>query len=207
MPRTIPITAILEATGGERQPPYQMAPQFIRQLWVVVTKPMFAIEAAADDMGGGMPDVRATKLAEQLKAQGDLLVKLQQARRGFARHFYALAGYRGRVYTTFEGDTDDNAYWEFGGARDDAALFTAQGGLVMDLVQEPQPNTGQSADRVAGAGDPGRRRQDHLQSPGRPPHPDRGRADRGRAQQHAHHPHARAAESGAAGGAEGQPGT
>jgi Thrombospondin type 3 repeat len=54
-----------------------------------------------------------------------------------------MTGYRGRVYSTFDGNVDDNAYWEFGGARDDAQLFTGTGGLTVQMNgPEPVPNSG-----------------------------------------------------------------
>ena len=67
----------------------------------------------------------------------------ERQRRAFGQYFYALTGYKGRVHSTFEGDVEDNAYFEFGGARDDSAAFTAQGSLKMELRgQEEIPNSG-----------------------------------------------------------------
>ena len=55
------------------------------------------------------------KKDEQLKDQATQLTNLQRHRRAFSQYFYALTGYKGRVYSTFEGNVDDDAYWEFGG--------------------------------------------------------------------------------------------
>jgi hypothetical protein len=126
--------AELAGGAGERSPGFGQAPQHIKQLWIMVTKPEAVIDAAVVDGG---------KKEDQLKDQATQLTNLQRYRRSFSQYFYAMTGYKGRVYTTFEGDQDDVAYWEFGGARDDAAAFQAQGTLKLQLNgQEEIPNSG-----------------------------------------------------------------
>jgi hypothetical protein len=134
VPRVINFGDVIAASGGDRNPPYAMAPQHIRQLWVMVTKPEAVIDAAVVD---------GAKKEDQLKDQGTQLTTLQKTRRAFNQYFYALTGYKGRVYTAAEGNVDDNAYWEFGGGRDDAAAFQAVGPIQLSLPgPEEIPNSG-----------------------------------------------------------------
>jgi hypothetical protein len=144
IPKQHAFSDIVAANGGERRPSYQEAPQFIRQMWVYVTKPLVVMQATARDRTRNRPaEETAEALDEQLRTQTRHLTAILRARRDYARHFYALTTYRGRVYNTFDGSVDDNAYWEFGGARDDAQLFTATGGLTMQLNgPETVPNSG-----------------------------------------------------------------
>jgi hypothetical protein len=144
VPKTRDFVRIVEANGGERRPSYAEANQFVRQMWVFITKPLSVMQAAAADLTIGKPsDETADALDEQLRTQVRHLAAIQKARRDYARYFYALTSYRGRIYNTFEGNVDDNAYWEFGGARDDAQLFTGSGGLNLQLAgPEPIANSG-----------------------------------------------------------------
>ncbi len=136
VPRLINFGDVVGASGGERTPAYGTAPQQIRQLWVMVAKPLAMMDIAAADGGA--------KKEDQLKDQSTQLSTLQRARRAFGQYFYTLTSYKGRVYTTGDGATaDDNAYWEFGGARDDAAAFKPQGALKLAINgQEEIPNSG-----------------------------------------------------------------
>ena len=118
VPKIINFGDLVAASGGERSPAFNDAPQQIKQLWVLVTKPEAIIDAAVVD---------GAKKDEQLKDQVTQLTNLQRARRAFGAYFYALTGYKGRVYTTGDATIDDNTYWEFGGARDDSATFQPQG--------------------------------------------------------------------------------
>jgi hypothetical protein len=134
VPKMIPFSDFIAASGGERSPGYDQAPQQIRQLWILVSKPEAVIDAAVAD---------GAKKDEQVKDQGTQLTNLQRARRAFSQYFYMLTSYKGRVYTTGDGSAaDDNAYWEFGGARDDAATFQAQGLQIQVNGQESIPNSG-----------------------------------------------------------------
>jgi hypothetical protein len=110
---------ILGASGGERSPKFESAPHVIKQLWVVVSKPVAEIEmGAADD------DAKLLKQAEALQHL-DLAINW---RHEFANYYYMLTGYRGRVTTTYDG-IDDNAYFEFGQPLDDMQAFQADEGV------------------------------------------------------------------------------
>ena len=130
------------AVNGPRVPGYATAPQQIRQLWVLITKPMFVIDAAATALSSSEPETRPEELKDELKAQTDAVLNIQRYRRDFTKHFHTLTSYRGRIYSSFEADADDNPYWEFGGGRDDSKLFSGTGGLDMALVREEVPNSG-----------------------------------------------------------------
>jgi hypothetical protein len=110
---------ILGASGGERSPGFAAAPHAIKQLWVVVSKPVAEIE-----MGAATED---EKLLKQATALQHLDVAINW-RHEFANYFYMLTGYRGRVITTYDG-LDDNPYFEFGQPTDDAQSFQADDGV------------------------------------------------------------------------------
>ncbi|HMI87606.1 MAG TPA: hypothetical protein VK550_26150, partial [Polyangiaceae bacterium] len=151
LPETISVSDILQANGGERQPAADAAPQHIRQLWILVTKPDFlrdqvareAYDAAVKANPGDPPDMQSTiddSNAAQTKEQETEIANLQKFRRAYSQYFYMLAQYRGRVVTTFEGNVDDSAYWEFADTVDDSRAFAADG---LDLEMrgvEPLPN-------------------------------------------------------------------
>jgi hypothetical protein len=127
--------------GGERQPTSDVAPQHIRQLWVLVTKPKRVMDAAAALAGAGEAATKA--LATDLRTQIDQLELLQRFRAEYNRYFYTLTGYRGRVLTHSEKDVDDMGYWEFGDRRDDPKEFVAGGGLQLQIPgPEEVPNSG-----------------------------------------------------------------
>jgi hypothetical protein len=105
--------------NGERNPPFEQAKHFLRQLWVVVTKPQPLIDATAKP--GDAMDL-AAKQADAAKHLN--WVKIW--RRTFAPYFYMLTGYKGRVVTTYDG-VDDNAYFEFGQPIDDMGSFAPMG--------------------------------------------------------------------------------
>jgi hypothetical protein len=152
LPDAIPISDIVRANGGEREPAAATAPQHIRQLWILVTKPDFlrdqvaqeaydaAVKAAPDnppDMQKALDDSKAA----QKKEQDAEIANLQKFRRAYSQYFYMLAQYRGRVVTTFEGDVDDMAYWEFADSIDDARAFDAVGLDVEMRGVELVPNS------------------------------------------------------------------
>ncbi|HMJ54107.1 MAG TPA: thrombospondin type 3 repeat-containing protein [Polyangiaceae bacterium] len=137
-PETIPVSNILQANGGEREPAVASAPQHIRQLWILVTKPDFlrdqvaseAYDAAVKASPDAPPDMQKTiddSKAAQVREQDTEITNLQKFRRSYNQYFYMLAEYRGRVVTTFEGTVDDTAYWEFADPTDDAQAFTPNG--------------------------------------------------------------------------------
>jgi hypothetical protein len=137
VPKLINFVDVVNASGGERTPGFTDPAnrQYIRQLWVMVAKPQSLIDLTAAD-GGAKAD-------DQVKDQVTQLSNLQKARRSWGQHFYALTSYRGRVFTTGDGAVDDNAYWEFGGARDDAATFMANGAIKVQINgPEEVPNSG-----------------------------------------------------------------
>jgi hypothetical protein len=138
LPGTISMSEILQANGGEREPAVGTAPQHVRQLWILVTKPTFlrdqiateAYDAAVKAAPGNPPDMQKTiddSKATQTKEQETEITNLQKFRRAYSQYFYMLAQYRGRVVTTFEGSVDDLAYWEFADTVDDSRVFTAEG--------------------------------------------------------------------------------
>jgi hypothetical protein len=135
VPRLINFSDAVAASGGERVPGYNDAPQHIRQLWIMVTKPKSLIDLSAADGGA--------KVEDQIKDQATQLANLQKHRRAFNNYFYMLTGYRGRVYSTFEGNVDDSPYFEFGRGRNDATSFTAQGPIKLAIPgPEEIPNSG-----------------------------------------------------------------
>ena len=173
IPKQHAFSDIVAVNGGERQPSHQEAPQFIRQMWVYVTKPLAVMQATAA-IAPRDPPRRDRRDAGRTAAHADAAPdRHPRARRDYARHFHTLTTYRGRVYNTFDGNVDDNGYWEFGGARDDAQLFTATGGLTMQLNG---PETGaqqrrQAAARAACAGYARGGGQGRVQPAGGPCHP------------------------------------
>jgi hypothetical protein len=145
-PQFVKIEDILTANGGERDPAVTAAPQAIKQLWILITKPSAVREAAANDAyvaamkaapAGMPPDETKTKddsRAAQDKEQDTEIANLQKFRRSWWNpYFYMLAGYTGRVVSTFEGNVDDLAYWEFTDPADDGPQFVAEGGLEPEM--------------------------------------------------------------------------
>ena len=141
----VKIEDILTANGGERDPGVATAPQAIRQLWILVTKPSALRESVAADAytaamkaaPAGMPPDMDKTLADsrtaQDKEQDTEIANLQKFRRSWWNpYFYMLAGYRGRVISTYEGNVDDLAYWEFTDPADDGPQFVAAG-LDMEM--------------------------------------------------------------------------
>jgi len=135
LPATIPFANIVTANGGERIPSVADAPQFIRQLWVLVTKPQFLIDQIATAAGmatGASATAADDSRAAQAKEQATEIDNLQKARRAWSSYFYMLTGYTGRVVSTYEGNVDDSAYWEFADPADDLKVFSASG-LDMEM--------------------------------------------------------------------------
>ena len=140
VPKTINFQEIATFNGGERTPNADAAPQHIRQLWVLVTKPKKVVDAAV----AAAPEAdRAKQAVTEMREQVNQVIALQRFRAEYNRYFHALTGYRGRVHTHFEGNTDDMGYFEFGDARDDNKDFKAGGGLQMEIRgAEEIPNSG-----------------------------------------------------------------
>jgi len=151
VPELLSVSDILQANGGEREPAVAAAPQHIRQLWILVTKPDFLVDQVATDAydaavkaaPGNPPDMQKT-IDDSKTAQGTEqnteITNLQKFRRAYGQYFYTLAGYRGRVVTTFEGNVDDLAYWEFADPTDDSQVFAASGLDVEMRGVESVPN-------------------------------------------------------------------
>ncbi len=120
------LTAASPMGNGPRSPAYAQAAHHIKQLWVVFAKPQMFIdqEARVNDMNA----LRSAQVAAH-----NHIANVTLWRRRFAAYFYMLTHYRGRVVNTFEGNWDDNTYWEFGQPDDDKKVFTAEGGLQMVL--------------------------------------------------------------------------
>lgn len=152
LPETIDFAKIVQANGGERVPAADAAPQQIRQLWILVTKPDFVSDLVANDAyqaalkasPSSPPDMQKAlddSKAAQQKEQDTEIQNIQKFRRAYNQYFYTLAGYRGRLLSTFEGNVDDSAYWEFADPADELPLFTGKGGITFEMRGvEPVPN-------------------------------------------------------------------
>lgn len=139
LPAIIPFSEILAVNGGERSPTAAEAPQHIRQLWVLVTKPTSLITKTETDGAGKA----GTTAADQAKEQAAELASLQKFRRAWGPYFYMATGYTGRVVTAFDGNIDETAEWEFADVEDDKKAFEANGGLQMEFRgSEAAPNGG-----------------------------------------------------------------
>jgi hypothetical protein len=144
---TVKVPDIIAASGGAREPAFDQAPHFVRQLWVVVSKPQAINELDPKD---------DTEL-KQKRAQGlQNLDVVANWRRQFSAYYYMLTQYRGRVVNTIDG-FDDNAYWEFGLTSDDQTEFqfdpNAQGsfsGLVPVNPNSPEYKSVASFDALPG---------------------------------------------------------
>jgi hypothetical protein len=134
VPKLLPYGQIIADNGGPRAlVSGAEAPRHIRQLWVIVTRSQPMIDAAV----GGKEEDRKKIHDEEVK----YLDSVQRYRRQWQPYFYRLASWRGRVVTTFEGNVDDMAYWEFGSPEDNQT-FQAVGGLQMEIKgPEPVPNS------------------------------------------------------------------
>ncbi len=106
---------VVAANGGERDPSYQTAPHYLRQLWVVVKKPQAVLDATGAADAVMKNDAAATNVVTW--------------RRNWNQYFYTLTSYRARMITTFEGNVDDMPYWEFGNAADDGKAFAGDSGF------------------------------------------------------------------------------
>jgi hypothetical protein len=152
IPTEISFNSIKTGNGGERIPSVAEAPQHIRQLWILVTKPTTLVDQIATDeaaKAGAKPTAAEDSKAAQAKEQTAEIEKLQQFRRAWGPYFYMLTNYTGRVVSTFEGNVDDMAYWEFADVADDQKFATAVGGLVMEIEgTKPEPNGGGSKKSV-----------------------------------------------------------
>lgn len=156
-PGLVPFATISAANGGEREPAAAAAPQQIRQLWIVVSKPTSAMNLAAEEAvtaavkanpalakdDVGKQKVRDESLANQTKEQETELANITKIRRGWNQYFYLMTTFRGRVVTTFEGNVDDLSYWEFGDPADEGGSFVAGGGLELNPLAGAQevPNS------------------------------------------------------------------
>jgi hypothetical protein len=156
-PQFVNVADIINANGGERDPGVATAPQAIRQLWILVTKPDFLRDQIATDAyatamkaapAGMPPDMQKTiddSKAAQAKEQDTEIAALQKFRRAWWNpYFYMLTGYQGRVISTFEGNVDDLAYWEFADPADDSPLFTANN---LDMQMRGVEDLGNGAGR------------------------------------------------------------
>jgi hypothetical protein len=135
LPTNVAVADILTANGGQRSPGVADAPQYIRQLWILVTKPDFLIDQIAGEdakKAGASATAAADSKTAQIKEQATEIDNLQKFRRAWGPYFYMLAGYTGRVVSTYEGNVDDTAYWEFADPVDDIKVFSATG-LQMEM--------------------------------------------------------------------------
>lgn len=149
LPNNVSFASIVTANGGAREPAPEAAPQHIRQLWIVVTKPTtlrdLVAKEASDAALKATPGADAQKaiddsLAAQGKEQETELSNIQKFRRAWNQYFYLMTTYRGRVLTTFEGDVSDLAYWEFADVADESTSFVAAGLDLEMRGAQPVPN-------------------------------------------------------------------
>lgn len=119
--------------GLTRDPAPEMARQFIRQLWIVVSRP----KAIRED--GFKASTDAFKDAKALaKLENDAFKHVETVqiwRRQWNHYFYMLAAYKGRVTTTYEADVNDAAYFEFGDQADDMKQFQAVGDIELTFPE------------------------------------------------------------------------
>jgi MYXO-CTERM domain-containing protein len=90
------------------------------------------IATAAGMAAGASATAADDSRAAQAKEQATEIDNLQKARRAWGPYFYMLTGYTGRVVSTYEGNVDDSAYWEFADSADDLKVFSASG-LDMEM--------------------------------------------------------------------------
>jgi len=121
---------IIMASGGDRDPAYGAANPYIKQLWIVVSKPAMYTEQDPKD-----PNDLQIKRANGLQH----LDVVGAWRHQFAAYFYMLTGYRGRVINTFDG-ADDNAYFEFGVKNEEDKNAFAANGATFDVLGWEQEN-------------------------------------------------------------------
>jgi hypothetical protein len=145
-PMTMKPTGFVERMPGHGSG----APQFIRQLWIMVLKPTtgpvtidtvlkgkydtalkdaMSSPSRPDDQDPAKDEEAAAKeeLDERVKQYQGVhksLINVVLARRNWSDYFYTVSQYRGRVVTAFEGDLDDVPNWEFGDPDDDKANFS-----------------------------------------------------------------------------------
>ncbi len=113
-----PVRSIL-GFHGVRDPEFEQAKHFHKQLWVVVTKP--------ND-------------PENTRQQIQYMLRW---RRAWNAYYYMLTSYRGRMITTALATEDDSPYWEFGQPIDDEKTFVPVGGLQVQFPG-PLPTAGSS---------------------------------------------------------------
>lgn len=144
IPQLIPVGDIIEFNGGERDPSANRSPHHMRQLWIALTRPRQSLEdqyararatekIAKEADPEKKADLEKAARLDILKEVWANLTKLQVARRQWNQAFYLQTGYRGRMVTTFEGDVDDEAVFEFGSPVDDQATFELGGGLQAEF--------------------------------------------------------------------------
>jgi hypothetical protein len=147
LPSNIKFDDIVTANGGPRDPAPETAPQTIRQLWVVVTKPTTLKDLVAKEAGDAATKAGtdAAKASEesataQGKEQDSEISNIQKIRRAWNQYFYLMTSYRGRVITTQEGNVSDLAYWEFADVADEKASFNGNGVELEMLGAQAVPN-------------------------------------------------------------------
>jgi len=118
--------------GGVRTPAFGEAKHYLKQLWVVVSKPGYK-KIMTDAMAMPMD-----MMAMTAKSDADKHIDwVTMWRRVFPSYFYMMTSYRGRLTTIIDG-ADESAYWEFGQPGDDKLTFTGDPGVTLD-IQEPFP--------------------------------------------------------------------
>lgn len=150
VPSLITKAQILQANGA-REPAFDKSAHHIRQLWVLISKPKGLVDlqvadatrlikAAADateeqvrmkeEERAARADVEGYRLGRDQESE---IQKIQRLRKEWGSYFYRATRWRGRVTTTFEGDVDDTAYWEFGSGSDDRDTFSDNGTLLAEF--------------------------------------------------------------------------
>jgi hypothetical protein len=126
MDNQIAVSEIIKASGTR-----PATPHFVKQLWVVVSKP---VEWTTADSGEDMND-KYLKIAiglQHLNVMGAI-------RRQFEAYYYMLTQYRGRVISTVD-SVDDNSYYEFGFQQDDEKMFKLDDPGRGKFIDQERPN-------------------------------------------------------------------
>jgi hypothetical protein len=89
---------------------------------------------------GASATAAADSKTAQGKEQATEITNLQKFRRAWGPYFYLLTGFTGRVASTYEGNVDDTAYWEFADTADDMKAVTAAGLDIEMRGTETVPN-------------------------------------------------------------------
>lgn len=106
-----------------RRPSYEQASHLLRQLWVVVTKP---VELGAAQDGERLQQINALHIKH-----------MQRWRKEWQQYWYMLTSYRGKTMSAFGAEADETPEWEFMQPLDDRKSFVPSQGIRF-AVSGPQ---------------------------------------------------------------------